>query len=362
MSRRSAALGDTARALRAAGGTRSAGRGMSRWIAALGALAVLAASSPVRAGDVRDFLADLTARLEAAAAARRPTPPVPVAVRFRDRRLASLDVGAPLLALAGAPLDDSPGAELIVLTAREVLIVKPLASAPVLARAPLGGEPAAPRPRAPMGTLALEATPAGLAIVARSSDQADGVVLVLEGGALVARERRPGFPLCGGVAELVPGKARFAGDRMRWPGAPPLAVPAEFAAAACFTGLRDPLGYPRLASGVLDDAGRLALSCRGPDGPCPGPASGEALAAGTAFAVIDLDRDGAPELARTRASGPGDLDEVVVLDAGGERTRRRFHGGVVGLVAADLDGDGADELVAATRFLGSHQVTLWTLN
>ena len=42
--------------------------------------------------------------------------------------------------------------------------------------------------------------------------------------------------------------------------------------------------------------------------------------------------------------------------------RRTFNGGVVGVVVADGDGDGAAEVIAAVRLAGATRVDLWRLD
>jgi hypothetical protein len=42
--------------------------------------------------------------------------------------------------------------------------------------------------------------------------------------------------------------------------------------------------------------------------------------------------------------------------------RPGFAGGVVAIVFTDIDGDGADEVIGATRLGGTTKVDLWQLN
>ena len=85
---------------------------------ALGVALGLAAVPAARAEDAADpgtdhsgYLARLAsavrARLDAAAATHvaRPVPPVPVAIRWKPQKLGSLDLGAPVVAVAAADLD-----------------------------------------------------------------------------------------------------------------------------------------------------------------------------------------------------------------------------------------------------------------
>jgi hypothetical protein len=213
-------------------------------------------------------------------------------------------------------------------------------------------------------------------IVARSSQQADGVVLSLVaaapvggGGAasagLVERGRTSGFPLCRGRAELSPGRNYFARDRVAWDDAP-VDLPAEFLAAVCVDGLVDRRGRPIAAVAAVDLDARLHIACRGPDGPCAAPAAGTLDDVGDAFTLVDLDGDGEPEVAHALGGPPGRLDEVVVIGRRRGVVRRlhgrKVQGAVAGVAAADLDGDGAAEVLAAVRAPGSTEVTLWRLN
>jgi len=95
----------------------------------LAAILAVAGAAPARAGEPRDdsYLARLavsvTERLDAIAAARAPrvVPPVPVRVAWKPVKLGSLDLGAPLAALAAADLDGDGKAELYAVTSRDVV-------------------------------------------------------------------------------------------------------------------------------------------------------------------------------------------------------------------------------------------------
>lgn len=365
-----------------------------------GAGAAVASPQDLPAPRGRERLAGLwdriTALLAEASAARAPArvPPEPLAVRWQARRVSSISLDAPLLALAAADLDGDGRDELAALTSDELVVLAlDGAGFAVRARAPMPAEPAAIRPRAPVGTLVAADTDGdGRAeLAARSSAQARGAVFVLADGALRERARMDGFPLCAGVAaRLIPGRNYFDGQApaMPVPHAGPVQAPgdapaspspdarllppwpARFSSARCRDRLVDPAGRPLQAAGVVATDGVLTLvrrvQCAASDSDCPAPGQGRHTGAGVAFDIADIDRDGHPEIAVTRASAPGDPDEVEVLtwasDGLQSRFRRRFTGGVVGLASGDFDGDRAPVLIGAVRLLGSHRVDLWSFN
>jgi hypothetical protein len=348
-----------------------------------------------------DRIGALLGEASAARAAVR-VPPRPVQVRWQARRLASIPLDAPLLALAAADLDGDGRDELAALTARELVILTHDGQAfAVHGRTLLPAEPATMRPRAPVGTLVVHDSDGDGRdeVAARSSEQARGVILALArnagpGAALEERGRVAGFPLCADVlGHLEPGRNVFDGLMPAAPAAPAAppapapavprasggaaadagvlpALPARFWSARCRVALVDPVGRPLAAAGVVARDGTLLLTsrvrCAPAEPDCPPPAEARHAGAGTAFEIADIDRDGQAEIAVTRAAAPGDPDEVEVLTWAGDelrsRFRRSFTGGVVGLAAGDFQGRGAPTLIGAVRLLGSYRVDLWTFN
>jgi VCBS repeat protein len=356
-----------------------------------GERAPAAAASPteVRLRGIWDAVA---ARLAAAAAERAQVlrPPRPHKVVWRARRITSLDLGAPLLALAAGDIDGDGRAEILALTERELVALRPSGprSLAEIARVALPAETAAIQPRDPVGALSLtDASGDGiLDVLARTSRTRAGAAYGGLRDALVALAPLSGFPVCPGLApELVEGRNYFDGASVAAASAAALGgpLPSRFFAARCRDDLVDPEGRRMRARTVVDTAGVaqvvLQVACRDGDGgpACPKAgwrSAGEAAigGAGTAFELADVDADGRPELIVAADGAPGDPDAVAVYtiapgatSAAGRNKRifrKGFAGGVAGIAAGDVDGDGDLDAVAAVRLVGSQRVDLWLLN
>jgi hypothetical protein len=344
-------------------------------------VAARGAPAPAAPDDGDGFVARLFSRaiaeLEAAAAAREPVlvPPVPVTVKWRARRVDSIDLNAPLLALRAGDLDGDDSAELVALTTREVVVLRRTGTRKlaVLARARLPAEPPPIRPRDPVGTLVLTGGPQP-EILARASTSARGVALTFRGGALEELRKLAGFPLCvGASATLVPGRNYIAAAGVTWAepsSAPPLA--GDIYAAACERGLVDPAGRPLAVFGAVDLAGvltvRIDTICPAADAECAAIPARESTVSGVgrAFAIADIDNDGRPDVVASSDRPRGDPDRVVVQSPRGARWKpvfdHNFSGGVAGIAAGDLNGDGAVEIACAVRLVGADRVDVWVLN
>jgi hypothetical protein len=365
--------------------------GATSTAAASTAAAAAAAGRPslVALAALADQLLERSRRERLIAAAR----PVPIAVRWSPRRVATLDVGGALGALIGADLDRDRVPELYAVTDQAVIVYR-LEGAKVreLARLSFPGEQAPIRPRDPVATVAVDAAAGEL--MAGSSSYARSVRARWQGGALTVLEELDGLPLCAHQrAALVPGRnyfadsARLEAEAMRLGGdgrgdqraSAAAAVAAEWRGGkdgkdgkdAGFYGQRCrdevPLaeGVPARVVARLGVAGPLQVTVQPRcESGCP-PRRHEVTGVGVAFDVGDVDRDGRVDVAYAGAGAPGDPDAVRVVPVTDPRRtlfRRAFTGGVAAVALVDLDGDGAAEVIAAVRLPGSPRVDLWRLN
>lgn len=300
-------------------------------------------------------------------AARPLVPPTPTPVRWRQRRAGSVDLGAPLLALIAADVDGDGRAELVALTSRELVALRPAARrADVVARAELPGEPPAVRPRAPVGTLVAAPGDGGpIVLRARTTERATAATFRFSDGALVAvPDDAAAFPLCGhAAAALYPGRNTFDAVSFVWLGAQPAPQPPErFWTAACRDDLVDPLGARTQLFAVVGDDGNLRLDRWGP----AGRTQLQIDDVGAAFALADVDTDGHVDVIASAATAPGRGDRVSVYEWVGDELQRAyrtrsFAGGVVGIATGDVDGDGATDVIAAVRLPNATQIDLWLL-
>lgn len=327
-------------------------------IAALGAVLLIAA--PGRAAPRDDYFARLAAAVQAglddAAAARAPrlVPPVPIKLTWKAVRLGSLDLGAPLLAIAAGDLDADGRGELYAVTSREVIAIG-LADRKVkeLGRVAFASERAMPAPRDPVATAVVD----GAELVVAASPWASELRVGWVNQQLVAQPGGAGFLVCPGErVQLVPGRNHF-GD---------LAAPLY--AVRCRTDLVDRAGHPlRVRGTVTGTSLEIGVDRCAPGGGACQPIAKHAYKNyGVTFELADVDRDGTPEVIVTGAGAPGDPDAVKVITLGGDEKkglfRRQFNGGVAGISVLDGDGDGAPEVMAAVRLVGATRIDLWRLD
>jgi hypothetical protein len=329
-------------------------------------LPLLAIAGVARAGDpaatpysfLHDLVRDVRARIAAAIAARPPVlvPPTPVAVRYKLVRIGSFDLGAPLVALAGADLDGDGTGELYAVTSREVVAIAVRGRKLVeLGRVAFAGEAAVPMPRDVVGTATVE----GRELVASVSSWAKGMRVTWQGKALTATAGDAGFVLCPGErALLAPGRNYFGTEA------------AGYYVARCSSGMVAADGTPIRTRSQLSLAGDLAIElerCTAHGVGCR-PATRYAYGGiGFAFDIADVDRDGTPEVIYSGAGAPGDPDVIKVVTLGDDdkkqaKLKKAFTaGGVAGIAVADLDGNRVQDVVAAVRLVGATRVDLWRL-
>ena len=327
-----------------------------RGLVAVFAMTLVAAGAQRAQADRRTFARlanEAHHALARATAAKSPklVPPVPIKVTWKAVRIGSIDVGGPLVALGAADLDTDGKAELYAVTTREVVAIGAANKKAVeVGRVAYTGAAAVPASRDPVGTITVEQGQ----IVASTSAWDVELRVSRQGASLVGHLGSAGSLVCPGERLMrVPGRNHF-GD---------LQQPLYGVRCA---NLVDPLGAPIVVRGALVGTKiEVSIERCTPTG-CLPVAKHELKEYGTAFAVADVDRDGKPEVIVTGAGAPGDADAVKVITLGGDEKkglyRRTFNGGVVGVVVADADGDGAAEVIAAVRLAGATRVDLWRLD
>lgn len=333
---------------------------MRCWWAAL----LILASSDAHAGDPptatsADFYARLAAtvkqKVDAIVASHAPklTPPVPIKPAWKAVKLGSVELGAPLVALAAAELDGDPKSqELYAVTPSNVIAIGWRGGKPVeLSRVAFHGERAVPEPRDVVGTVVLD----GKEIVAAASPWSKELRVSWNGKKLVAQHGGPGFLLCPNLrAQLSPGRNHFTSNIFE---------------TRCREDLVDAKGQALHVKAELATTGKLGVTVEScpPGAACTQTGKFEYANVGVAFAIGDVDRDGTPEIVVSEASAPYASDAAKVITLGGDEKKgmfkKTFAGGVAGLVVADGDdADDVPEVIAAVRLAGSTRVDLWRLD
>lgn len=274
-------------------------------------------------------IADARVRIDAAIAARPPVlvPPKKIAVKWRLAKVGSIDLGAPLVALAGGK------AELYAVTPKEVVAIGVSSKKLVeLGRVALTGEQAVPAPRDVVASAIVDRD----SVLVSVSRFAKSFRLSWLDKALVATPGDAGFVMCAGeIATLTPGRNYF-GDRYT---------------SRCVL-LVDAEGRALFVRGDVSLANKLTVTA--------GTQTFEYSNAGVAIELADVDRDGTPEAMFAGAGAPGEPDVLKVISLGGDEKKPKLKkaftaGGIAGI--ATVNG----EVIVAVRLLGASRVDLWRI-
>jgi hypothetical protein len=276
---------------------------------------------------VQRLISETRARIDAAIAARPPVlvPPKKIAVKWRLTKVASLDLGAPLLTLAGG------NGKLYAVTPREVIALGVAGKKLVeLGRAALSGERAIPAPR----DIVASAIVNGETLVVHVSSFATSTTLAWVDKALMATPGTAGFELCPGVTMQLTAGRNYFGDLYT---------------ARCAS-LVDAEGRALRVRGDVSVANKLTVTS--------GTQTFEYNDAGVAIELADIDHDGTPEVIYSAAAAPGDADTLRVLSLGDDEKKPKLKmafsgGGIAGFATVD----GA--VFVTVRIVGATRVDLW---
>ena len=308
--------------------------------------------------------ASIEAQLTRAVAENRRKPPQPVTVKWKKKRLGAIDLGAPVLDIVASDLDGDSKDELVALTTTHVVVLRKSGRRKIqeVARLGLPDKTAPLRSRSPVGMLFVAD---GGEIRARTSDQAEGIAASFDGKKLSEARRLAGWPLCAdGTAELAGGRNYFDLGSVAWTSeVSHRAIDTDFVSARCRSGLVDPAGDQLEMFGFVDVDDSLVVRCRSELGKCDARET-VLKDVGYAFELADVDNDGHPEVVTTSTQPYGGTSDRVTIRSQGGSTlfSKTFGGGVVGVCAGDIDGDGAREVIAVVRLVGATRVNVWTLN
>ena len=316
------------------------------------------------------------AQLDAASQelAKRPVPPIPARVDWSRRKLASLDLTAPIVAANAGDLDSDGRAEVLLMTDKEVVVVR-LGKNVEEERIPLTLPSALGRPRHSVGAAIFvprvnEKPPY---FEFRSSYHAHSVRAVWdETITLVSQPEEALVSLCPHTkAPLVFGRnyydtKQLVGNAMGLTGTSEL-----FYDIRCGINLLDPQGIPVEAIAMLDLSSTLRVRHRSVcqrEQHCDATKYFERVieGVGTAFSITDIDSDGHIEVAIAADTPPGQADRLRVLSfattPASQVYAARFSYGIIAIVTADIDGDGDLDMLAFARSKKPHRVHIWKLN
>lgn len=336
-------------------------------------MALLLCSSPTKVGaetlESNDALGrwwqSIETQFDSFAESRKIVPPTPIKVRWRAREVLTKPLENDLLDLIAADLNLDGKSELVGLTSKELLVISQYRGlVGVRSRVALPAVPSSLGSRDTIGELTAKVVDGVMTIRARTSEQGVGGIYQFENDALVLKSEFLGYPVCeDGEIEAAPGRNYFAGATARWPEGAFALKPSVYTVQCVSTVDSD--GYPSRYSSQVETNGSLHVLCTSDRGACQSETI-EQAGAGYAHLITDADQDGSPEVVVTGAGAFGASDRVTVMSYGEDGLvsvfEKDFDAGVVALAAADLDGDGALEIIAALRVPGGGQVVLWLLN
>ncbi len=296
--------------------------------------------------------------------ARIPKPSLDI--EWRARKVGTVQLEEPVLALSMYDLDGDGVSEMFVLTENSVALLRMKDSKIAIeSLLPIDEPRSITGPRSSVGQIEFVADRA----LVRSSRLSKGVMFSLSGKELRKETSISGFPFCGdGKAELVTGRDYFeqiTSKSKRFGFTP---VPKRFYSSRCVDHIFDSTNRRMHILGLVSTDRVLHIYCDRGGKPCrASPAQNrEYRGVGSVFGITDVNRDGSPEVLVSSARPPGDTDSVTVYARKQESVvevfKAAFKTGIVGISSGDFTGQGRRQVWVGAREPGSEELEVWSLS
>jgi hypothetical protein len=286
---------------------------------------------------------------------RRKRIPTPVTVRYKPKKIATIDIDTSIAAVAVADLDGDGRQEAFFATTDDVVVFG-LRPGPRVISTIRFSDPRVFRSRENVGSAWLDGTT--LQFHVSSHDAVMHVTWQGKGyrGAAAANDPAT-FQFCRNKSMMLAPARNWFVESSASP------TTNGVYGLSCREDLANGKGHIMDVEAALstNDVLNINVTPRCTQ-PCDKPTSTSVAGVGYAFAIDDLDQNGNVEVITTAASA--NIDVITVTELGESPKvlwKKSFAHGVIALFAGDFDGDGRRQAFALLRN-GSHRADVWRLN